>query len=57
MYGVHDTKFYADKNDKNSIDCLKLAGKEDDVDLREQIFERNRPALMKMIRSVILVAY
>ena len=50
VYGVNNAKFYAESSDKNAVERLKMAAKEDTFEEREKIFEENRPALMKLIR-------
>ena len=50
QYGVNNKKFYVDIKDQNSVECLKRAGHVERFEEREEIFEENRPALMKMIR-------
>ena len=50
VYGVINQKWYAEDQTKTSAEALKLAGKVRDFEDREQIFDKNRKALMKMIR-------
>ena len=50
VYGVNNTMFYAVDNSKESLNALKLASAMDVYEDREEIFKKNRPALMKLIR-------
>ena len=50
VYGVNNTKFFAGNSSKESLNALKLAGAMDGFEEREDIFKKNRPALMKFIR-------
>jgi hypothetical protein len=50
QYGVINKKFYANVNDKGSVERLKLASRETSFEAREKIFEENRLALQKLIR-------
>ena len=51
MYGVNNQRFYATNNSKSSLEALKTAGKIEQFETREQIFEDNRSALMKLMRN------
>ena len=53
VFGVNNRKWYEESNNKDSVESLKMAAQENDFNEREKIFEQNRPALMKMIRSVM----
>ena len=53
IYGVNNKKWYSPDSCKSSMDDLKLAGKVADFEEREQLFDKNRPALMKIIRFFI----
>ena len=50
IYGVNNKKWYTPNNCKSSMEELKLAGKVADFEEREQLFDKNRAALMKIIR-------
>ena len=50
VYGVNNTKYYSSNTSKQCVESLKMAGKVEQFEARENIFEDNRPALMKLIR-------
>ena len=57
VYGVNQKRFYVETNDKHGIEDLKLAGKIEDFEEREAVFDRNRSALMKIIRLYCVFLY
>ena len=57
VYGVNNKKWYEGSNDKNSVEKLRLAAQATDYEEREQIFEDNRPGLMKLIRNSQQMVY
>ena len=50
VYGVNNTKYYTSNTSKQCVESLKVAGKIEQFEAREKIFNDNRPALMKLIR-------
>jgi hypothetical protein len=50
IYGVNQKKWYATKVPASSIDALKQAGKVQQFQEREELFNQNRPGLMKLIK-------
>ena len=52
IYGVNQKKWYATKVPASSIDALKQAGKVRQFEEREELFNQNRPGLMKLVKWV-----
>ena len=55
VYGVKQKKWYSSKMSAQSLDALKMAGKIQDYQGREEIFCQNRAGLMQLIRLIEFV--
>ena len=50
VYGVNNAKYYSSNISKQCVESLRMAGKIEQFETREKIFQENGPALMKLIR-------
>ena len=50
VYGVNNAKYYSSNISKQCVESLRMAGKIEQFEAREKVFQENRPALMKLIR-------